>query len=56
MCAGLLILKFCVLQVCGSGLRSIAMGYEAIKSGGDEVVVCGGQENMTRVSPFVAFV
>jgi len=34
-------------QVCGSGLRSIAMGYQAIKCGDDSVVVCGGQENMS---------
>ena len=34
-------------QVCGSGLRSVAMGYQAIKSGDASIVVAGGQENMT---------
>lgn len=34
-------------QVCGSGLRSIAMGFQAIKSGDSSVVVAGGQENMS---------
>jgi acetyl-CoA C-acetyltransferase len=34
-------------QVCGSGLRTIAMGYQAIQSGDSDVVVAGGQENMS---------
>lgn len=34
-------------QVCGSGLRSVAMGFQAIKSGDSDVVVAGGQENMS---------
>lgn len=41
-------------QVCGSGLRSIAMGYQSIRSGDDKIVVCGGQENMTR-APHCAY-
>lgn len=36
-----------VNQVCGSGLRTIAMGYQAIKAGDSSVVVAGGQENMS---------
>ncbi|MDX2073937.1 MAG: acetyl-CoA C-acetyltransferase [Alphaproteobacteria bacterium] len=35
-------------QLCGSGLRSICLGYQAIKSGDSEIVIAGGQENMTR--------
>ncbi len=35
-------------QVCGSGVRSIAMGCQAIKAGDSEVVVAGGQENMSH--------
>jgi len=35
-------------QVCGSGVRSVAMGYQAIKAGDSEVVVAGGQENMSH--------
>lgn len=34
-------------QVCGSGLRSIAMGFQAIQSGDSDIVVAGGQENMS---------
>jgi acetyl-CoA C-acetyltransferase len=40
-------------QVCGSGLRSIAMGLQAIKAGDSSVVVAGGQESMS-LSPHVA--
>jgi len=34
-------------QVCGSGLRAVALGYQAIKAGDAGVVVAGGQENMS---------
>jgi acetyl-CoA C-acetyltransferase len=34
-------------QVCGSGLRAVAMGYQAIRSGDASVVVAGGQESMS---------
>ena len=34
-------------QVCGSGLRSVAMAHQAILCGDADVVVAGGQENMT---------
>ena len=44
---------YVVNQVCGSGLRSIALGAQAISSGDASVVVAGGQENMTQ-SPHVA--
>lgn len=40
-------------QVCGSGLRSVAMGYQAIKAGDSKIVVAGGQENMS-LSPHCA--
>ena len=36
-------------QVCGSGLRSIAAGYQAIKSNDSNIVVAGGQESMSNV-------
>lgn len=36
-----------VNQVCGSGLRTVAMGYQAIRSGDSEIVVAGGQESMS---------
>ena len=35
-------------QVCGSGIRSVANGYMAIKSGDSTIVVAGGQESMSR--------
>ncbi|MCK5365876.1 MAG: acetyl-CoA C-acetyltransferase, partial [Gammaproteobacteria bacterium] len=35
-------------QLCGSGLRAVALGYQAIKIGDSEVVVAGGQENMSQ--------
>lgn len=34
-------------QVCGSGLRTVAMAFQAIKAGDSEVVVAGGQESMS---------
>ncbi|MBN8521202.1 MAG: acetyl-CoA C-acetyltransferase [Alphaproteobacteria bacterium] len=34
-------------QVCGSGLRAVAMGAQAIALGDADIVVAGGQENMT---------
>jgi acetyl-CoA C-acetyltransferase len=37
-----------VNQVCGSGLRSVALGYQAIMNGDSEIVVAGGQESMTQ--------
>jgi acetyl-CoA C-acetyltransferase len=40
-------------QVCGSGLRAVAMGYQAIKAGDAAVVVAGGQESMS-LSPHCA--
>lgn len=37
-----------VNQLCGSGLRTVALGYQAIRVGDSEVVVAGGQESMSR--------
>ena len=37
-----------VNQVCGSGLRSIASGFQSIKLGENKIIVSGGQENMSR--------
>jgi acetyl-CoA C-acetyltransferase len=34
-------------QVCGSGLRAVAMGAQAIANGDSEIVIAGGQENMS---------
>src|SRR6059058_6416331 len=35
-------------QLCGSGLRSVALGYQAILNGDSEIVVAGGQESMSQ--------
>ncbi len=39
-----------VNQVCGSGLRSVVSGYQSIKLGENQIVIAGGQENMSRAS------
>ena len=38
---------YLVNQVCGSGLRSIASAFQSIKSGDSNIIVAGGQENMS---------
>jgi len=40
-------------QVCGSGLRAVALGAQQIMCGDAEIVVAGGQESMS-LSPHVA--
>jgi acetyl-CoA C-acetyltransferase len=42
-----------VNQVCGSGLRAVALGAQQIKTGDADVIVAGGQENMS-LAPHVA--
>ncbi len=37
-----------VNQLCGSGLRTVALGYQAIRTGESEIVVAGGQESMSQ--------
>ena len=37
-----------VNQLCGSGLRAVALGYQAITNGDSDIVVAGGQESMTQ--------
>jgi acetyl-CoA C-acetyltransferase len=37
-----------VNQLCGSGLRAVALGYQAIVNGDAHVVVAGGQESMSQ--------
>jgi acetyl-CoA C-acetyltransferase len=36
-----------VNMVCGSGLKSVALGYQAIRNGDASIVIAGGQENMS---------
>ena len=35
-------------QLCGSGLRTVALGYQAIRLGESEIVLAGGQESMSQ--------
>ena len=35
-------------QLCGSGLRTVALGYQAIKMGDSDIVVAGGHESMSQ--------
>jgi len=37
-----------VNQLCGSGLRAVALGYQAIRNGDSRIVVAGGQESMSQ--------
>ena len=43
-----------VNQLCGSGLRAVALGYQAIVNGDAEVVLAGGQESMS-MAPHCAY-
>jgi acetyl-CoA C-acetyltransferase len=36
-----------VNMICGSGLRAVALGFQAIKNGDSTIVVAGGQESMS---------
>ena len=36
-----------VNQVCGSGIRSVASGFQSIKSGDSNIIIAGGQESMS---------
>jgi len=36
-----------VNQLCGSGLRTVALGYQAILNGDSALVIAGGQESMS---------
>src|ERR1700752_4161801 len=43
-----------VNQLCGSGLRTVALGYQALLNGDSEIVVAGGQESMS-MAPHAQF-
>ena len=38
---------YIVNQVCGSGIRSVASGFQSVKSGDSKIVIAGGQESMS---------
>src|SRR6202161_4790808 len=43
-----------VNQLCGSGLRTVAVGYQSILNGDSDIVVAGGQESMS-MAPHCAY-
>ena len=38
---------YIVNQVCGSGIRSVASGFQSIRSGDSNIIIAGGQESMS---------
>ncbi|MEQ8166729.1 MAG: beta-ketoacyl synthase N-terminal-like domain-containing protein, partial [Alphaproteobacteria bacterium] len=44
---------FGINQLCGSGLRSVALAYQALRLGDAHIMVAGGQESMSQ-APHVA--
>ena len=40
--------SYLINQVCGSGLRSVAAGYQSIALNDSKIVIAGGQESMTN--------
>ncbi|HET6521579.1 MAG TPA: acetyl-CoA C-acetyltransferase [Geminicoccaceae bacterium] len=43
-----------VNQLCGSGLKAVALGFQAIRNGDSRIVVAGGQESMSQ-APHCAY-
>ena len=39
-------------KVCGSGLKAVILGAQAILSGDSEIIIAGGQENMSASPTF----
>ena len=39
---------YVINQVCGSGLRSVAAGFQSIKLNDSKIIIAGGQESMTN--------
>ena len=46
---------YVINQVCGSGLRAIAAGYQSILSDDSNIVIAGGQESMTNAPHAIHF-
>ena len=46
---------YVINQVCGSGLRAIAAGYQSILSNDTNIVIAGGQESMTNAPHAIHF-
>jgi acetyl-CoA C-acetyltransferase len=43
-----------VNMLCGSGLKTVAMAYQAVRSGDSSIVIAGGQESMSQ-APHAAY-
>ncbi len=43
-----------VNQLCGSGLRAVALGHQAVANGDSTIVIAGGQESMS-MAPHAAY-
>ena len=46
---------YVINQVCGSGLRSVAAGCQAIMSNDSKIIIAGGQESMTNAPHAIHF-
>tara|TARA_B110000438_G_scaffold69522_1_gene69808 strand:- start:735 stop:1916 length:1182 start_codon:yes stop_codon:yes gene_type:complete len=46
---------YIINQVCGSGLRAVVAGYQAIISNDSKIVIAGGQESMTNAPHAINF-
>jgi len=46
---------YVINQVCGSGLRSVAAGYQSVMSNDSKIIIAGGQESMTRAPHAINF-
>lgn len=46
---------YVINQVCGSGLRSVAAGYQAIMCKDSKIIIAGGQESMTNAPHAIYF-
>ena len=46
---------YVINQVCGSGLRSVAAGYQAIMCNDSKIIIAGGQESMTNAPHAIHF-
>ena len=46
---------YIINQVCGSGLRAVAAGYQAIMLNDSNIIIAGGQESMTNAPHAIYF-
>lgn len=39
---------YTVNMLCGSGIKTVVLGFQSIRSGDSDIVICGGQESMSQ--------